>query len=425
VPFAGREADCAIRCDYQFQCVWEHCIGQETLEAGMPTLPERATSILSVVAANPALGAAAAPASAPPSFDWRVIVERQRPGAKSESQQRQAQRFQQVRADLLRWVQDRGIAPEHVEESAFYATVCTTAATRQERVLGLALIVLWIYLLDDFMDRRDAAMLAESAAEGALPAAFVRDLEAALAPLGKAARIATASVPLAPDPTVCGEPSADALRVAGALRDVLAALGTEWAHPACRRQRGFRRALVVRQLALCAAAMLREVAWNVALARHPASDASTLPEFGVYLRNGVVSIGMPAVAATAASFEARPRTAWKRASLAIAAGGAVVRLTNDLHTYFADVAEGKLTSVTLRLRALGFALAGYDPDGSPEVQAAQTSLSEDLAAAVAAFGAGQMGLVDGPLALCARHAVAFALAVYGDGSRHRRDGRAA
>ena len=399
----------------------------------MPTLPERATSILSVLARHqpplarpPAAPRVGTEAGEPSPFDWPAIVEAQRPGAKSESQQRQAMRFQRMRADLARWVEERGLSGEHVEESAFYATVCTAPGTPDGRVLGLALIVFWIYLLDDFLDRRDAAALARAARGATVPADLVRDLNAALAPL---------QIPHRGNGGNGGEREGargvEALQVAHALRDVLQMLDGEWSRltdetrSSSRRGSydGFRRQLVTRQLGLCAAAMLREVAWNVAFARDTSGHG--LPAYTAYLRNGTVSIGMPAVAATAASFEPRPRDAWKRAYLAVAAGGAVVRLTNDLHTYYADVEEGKVTSVTLRLHALGFAPAGHDPDTSPEVRVAQTFLSRDLAAAVSAFASGQAVLADGPLALCVRHAVAFALAVYGDGSRHRRGGQAA
>lgn len=393
----------------------------------MPTLPERATSILAVLARHQSPharlpNARGTGSDGPSPFDWLAIVEAQRPGSKSESQQRQAMRFQRVRADLTQWVEERGLSGEHVEESAFYATVCTAPGTPDGRVLSLALIVFWIYLLDDFLDRRDAATLARAAHGAAVPADLVRDVRTALAPLQMHHR-GNGGIGGA------GESAGEALRVAHALRDVLEVLEAEWARRPDGRRSGphgeqrFRRQLVTRQLELCAAAMLREVAWNVAFARD--SSGRGLPAYAAYLRNGTVSIGMPAVAATAASFEPHPRVAWQRAYLAVAAGGAVVRLTNDLHTYFADVAEGKVTSVTLRLHALGFAPAGHDPDTSPEVRVAQTFLSRDLATAVGAFASGQTRLPDGPLALCVRHAVAFALAVYGDGSRHRRDGQAA
>lgn len=100
--------------------------------------------------------------------------------------------------------------------------------------------------------------------------------------------------------------------------------------------------------------------WNAALARRP--EAPELPSFATYLRNGAVSIGMPAVAAVAASFEEHPQAAWWHGRRVIEAGGRVVRLTNDLHTYFADVAEGKATSITIRLRELGFPPTGLDAE---------------------------------------------------------------
>ena len=60
-----------------------------------------------------------------------------------------------------------------------------------------------------------------------------------------------------------------------------------------------------------------------------------------------------------------------------------------------------------------------------ERRAAQTSIVRDLAASVGAFTYGQGALPAGPLAYCVRHAVAFALAIYGDGSRFRREHPAA
>jgi hypothetical protein len=169
--------------------------------------------------------------------------------------------------------------------------------------------------------------------------------------------------------------------------------------------------------------MRQELVWNLAhfTARTAPSvhERETLPTSETYLRNGAISIGMSAVAATAASFEPRPSDAWKCAVAAVDSGGAVVRLTNDLHTYFADVGEGKVTSVTIRAGLCGASPSTQDAESSPEVHAAQAALSADLARAVAAFGQAQAGVSDGPLAYCARHAVAFALAVYGDGSRYR------
>ncbi len=380
----------------------------------MPTLPERATSILAVL--SHAAPDAPLPLSSPdsPSFDWQALVQEKKPGARTDTQRQQAQRVQRVRAALQDWAESLGLPFEHVEESALYAVVSTDPTTPDTRALALGMIVLWIYLLDDYLDRRDVATLASSSFAAADLATLDRDLRAMLSPLAGAAGW--------PSPRRTGAPaqgSHDAARLARALAAVLDALAAEWARlPGGRWRLRVRRALVARHIAECVSAMRHELLWNVAYARQRRGTAA-LPAFDDYLRNGTVSIGMPAVAAAAASLEDRPRHAWRAAQLAITAGGAIVRLTNDLHTYFADVEEGKITSVTIRRWALGDVSCSSDAESSPGVLAAQTSLTGDLFLAIAAFGQFQAALPDGPLAYCVRHAVAFALAVYGDGSRYR------
>jgi len=201
-----------------------------------------------------------------------------------------------------------------------------------------------------------------------------------------------------------------------ALRSILDMLRAEWAHlPGGARETDARMAQVAEQFAACAAAMRRKIGWNLALARRP--EGGELPPIAAYVRGGAVSIGMPAVAAT---FEDRPRRAWWQAQGAIEAGGRIVRLTNDLHTYFADAAEGKVTSITIRLRELGFPTTGLDPETSAEVRQAQEIVCRDLTRAVDDFGDAHGEMADGPLGYCMRHAAAFALAVYGDGSRFSR-----
>jgi hypothetical protein len=386
----------------------------------MPTLPDRATSILAVLEQERAT------ASEPISFDWRSLVEAKKPGAKSESQQRQAMRFKGIYGELAAWAERYGISREHLEESACYGTVCTDFETPQGRAVALAKTICWIYQLDDFLDRQDVARLACAPDEAratldiALGAVF-RPLTRVLPPetLGGLG-FSLGGTEKTLDPRL----AKDAAILRGALISLLRDLAGEWARLpwALMRQRT-RRALVAEQLVECAAAMRREILWSIGFARvaRDGAEAAALPSFAVYLQNGAVSIGMPAVAAVAASFEERPRHAWRIALATMLAGGNVVRLTNDLHTYFADVDEGKVSSVTLRLAELGLPPSGLDPDASAEVRAAQTSIERDLAQSVSAFAYGQEGLPVGPLAYCVRHAVAFALAVYGDGSRFRRE----
>jgi hypothetical protein len=126
---------------------------------------------------------------------------------------------------------------------------------------------------------------------------------------------------------------------------------------------------------------------------------------------------MPAVASAVSGFEPHPRHRWRTAWRAIVAAGRIVRLANDLHTYEADVDEGKVSAITIRLRDLGCAPFGHDPRTSREVRQAQAWVSNDLAHGIADFSRLHTALPPGPLSYYLRHVVAFALAVYGDGSR--------
>ena len=385
----------------------------------MPTLPGRATSILSVLA-----GASSARPNEPATFDWQPLVEAGKPGGRTESQRQQAARFKLVQQELHDWANAHGMSREHIEESALYATVSTPANTRPQQVLALAMTICWIYQLDDFLDRQDFSALATTS-----PEAYARYIDAHLSailwPLTSSVNtreLRRWGLWLATAPAAPSELPGQCVILSDALRSLIGVLLAEWAWlPGGWGRSRFRLRLVAQQVALCAATMRREALWNTSFAR--AKEDAVLPEFADYLRGAAISIGMPAVAAVAASFEELPYVMWQRGQAAIAAGGCVVRLTNDLHTYFADVDEGKVSAITLRLRELGLPFSGLDPETSAEVREAQASVALDLAAAVADFAHGIPRLAeDGPLGYCVRRAVAFALAVYGDGSalRHER-----
>lgn len=385
----------------------------------MPTLPGRATSILSVLA-----GVSSARTNEPATFDWRPLVEAGKPGGSTESQRQQAARFKLVQQELRDWADAHGMSREHIEESALYATVSTPSDARPQQVLALAMTICWIYQLDDFLDRQDYVALAADSPEvyARRMDVYLRAILRPLAPSVDARAVRRwglwlVAMPAAP----AGQPAQCAV-LSDALRSLLGVLQVEWARlPGGRGRARFRLGLVAQQFALCAATMRREALWNVGFAS--AGEHADLPPFADYLRGAAISIGMPAVAAVAASFEELPQVMWRRGRAAIESGGRVVRLTNDLHTYFADVDEGKVSAITLRLRELELPVRGLNPETSAEVRQAQASVALDLSAAVADFAQSIPRLPeDGPSGYSVRRAVAFALAVYGDGStlRHER-----
>ena len=384
----------------------------------MPTLPGRATSILAVLSGFSHVGRRALL-----HFDWPALVEEARPGSATDVQRRQAARFARVQEDLARWVEHQALPADHVEESSLYATVSTPPEMAHEQTMAVARTICWIYAIDDFLDKLDLRQ-APPAERNAALARLDRDLRAvfsAVAPHTRHTqmlRFGLAQPRSAAMPTDAA-PLGVALREA--LRSLFVDLRAQWEPLPSAWGRGrFRLRTAAEQFAACVAMMRQELHWNLALDNR-APQAPRLPSFARYIQCGAVSIGMPAVASVAAGFEARPRRVWRAALRATDAAGRIVRLTNDLHTYEADVEEGKVTAIAIRLRDLGYPPMGLDPATSPEVQRAQAWVSDDLARVIALFSRHQAAVPPGPLSYYLRHSVAFALAVYGDGSRFKRE----
>ena len=370
----------------------------------MPTLPGGATSILAV------LGRFAPPRQrASAQFDWPALVANARPGSETASQRQQALRLGRVQAGLAPWLGQWGLSPEHLEESALYATVSMPPDTSDVGVLHIARTIAWIYAIDDFIDKPSASGDDDRAD-------MRRDLAAIFAPLAAISPRALRRAPWVAQRRSGRSPAMSSS--AQPLHDALAALLARRETTRVRRCAPWggdaRRQIAAEQMIACAAMMCRERRWSDAA--H--SSGHTLPSASAYLEVGTVSIGMAAVAAAVAGCETHARRRWRTARRAVDAAGSIVRLTNDLNTYEADVDEGKVSAVTIRLRDLGFAPFGHDPDASREVRRAQAWVASDLARAVEAFSRLQVALPIGPLSYYLRHSVAFALAVYGDGARH-------
>jgi hypothetical protein len=352
---------------------------------------------------------------------WPALVKQTRPGDATEGQRRQAARFARVQADLARWVVQQALPADHVEESSLYATVSTSPELAHQQAMAVARTICWIYAIDDFIDKRDLRQ-ASSAERSAAVARLDHDLRAifsSVAPHTRGAQMRRFGLA---QPRSAAMP-ADLAPLGVALREALRGLFVDlralWAPlPTSWGRSRFRRRIAAEQFAACVAMMRQEFRWNLALAERP--QAPRLPSFARYLQCGAISIGMPAVASVVVGFEARPRRVWRAALRTTDAAGRIVRLTNDLHTYEADVEEGKVTAIAIRLRDLGYPPMGLDPTSSPEVRRAQAWVSDDLARDIALFARRQATVPPGPLSYYLRHSVAFALAVYGDGAEIKR-----
>ncbi len=343
---------------------------------------------------------------APSVFDWRALVERAQPGDQTPRQRQQRDRLARVQAELSAWAGGWRIAPGHIEASAVFAVGATPPEIPWGQVSALARMIFWVYSIDTVID--DPAIRAnrgESAISEAL-ATFDAYLATLLTPA--AAWFPRDSWPQVglrlPAAIDGGGPHAvECEDLARALADLLRHLPDCWAAlPASWGRDGYRRAHMARELVTCLTTMRQEFVWDC-------QPASMLPDVAAYLANGKRSIGVYLITALAGGFERDPRRAWGRALPAIDAGGCVARLANDLHLFPRDSAEGHASAVAVALRAAG------------DATSAQAAIAAELDRAADRFRAASAPLDDGPLAYVLRHIVAFALAIYGDGSRFRAD----
>jgi hypothetical protein len=329
---------------------------------------------------------------------------------------------------------------DHVNQAAYFSIVSTRPEQRSEQVTALAETILWIYVLDDFLDQRQPVTP---------PRQIELELGELLAPLhphlgarragGRSHR--TSGEPNLLDSLLASTRSAARLpvdyRVADritsevevllglqeALYSLLDRLLVVWTELTGRSRMAvenqYRLRLVCRQLARTMASMRREQEWNIDLASAGDLSGLRIPTAYSYLQNGAISIGMYAVAAVAASFDRQDRRppplwSWQESLAAIDTAGRIVRLANDLDTYRRETGEGKLTSVSLMLHALGYPLLGLDPETSAEVEEARRVLGESLQRMTGCFAERLRSLPpESCLAFYLEHVVAFALAAYG------------
>ena len=275
---------------------------------------------------------------APPTApEWAQLVWRACPGAATPAQQRQAQRLLVLRQVTRDWCAAQGLSPLHANEAAFYAVVGAAPDDTWLAAL-LARLVVWIYALDDAYDH----------------------------------------------------PTLATPQVGAALAHARSALLAEV--PA-----GSARALLRRQMTACRSGMRQEVRWNALLRAGATAD---FPTPGIYLANGVRSIGILPVMALCCASARDPLALWNASRATIEAAGRVIRLANDIGTAANDALMGKLNALTVAAQ------------GNAADVAEQRALHW-LHASVEAVERGSAAMEASALKYCLLQVTAFAYAVYG------------
>jgi hypothetical protein len=381
----------------------------------MPNLPGGETNILASLSRFASSGASAKIEG----FDWGALVASSMIGKNTDRQRLQLKRFGDIRADLETWIAQTGLAAEHLQESAFYAAVATEpGTTRHEQAVALGRLIVWIYEVDDFMDFDLPARLGDMDDAGAsrrLDNALARVFAPLHATLGR-----RAFQKLHPFATRAGRRAqAESPREPALIRsleDLFARLPVTWAHLAPRASRSsrYRESLIARQLIACVRAMRHEFWWNRRLTQiETGATAGTslhLPSVAEYENTGADSIGMCVGSAWATTCEPEPRSAWRAAAKVIDRSKRIVRLANDAYTYEADLASGKMSAITLELRAMG------EPPGGrcgQQVPQARKRVERRLKTLWRSFALASKRLPASAQSYYLRHVVAVASAVYG------------
>jgi Terpene synthase family 2, C-terminal metal binding len=383
----------------------------------MPTLPGGETNILTSLSRFASSGASARIED----FDWGALVASSMIGKETERQLVQLNRFKHIRDDLRMWLEQMGLASDHLQESAFYAVIATPPeTTRQEQAMVLGQLIAWIYEVDDFMDidapdRLRAIADAEAARhlDNALARIFApihgildrREFQRLHPSATRSGRHAQAEFPREP-------------ALIRSLEELFARLPITWEHivPPGSRSSRYRERLVASQLIACVRGMRHEFWWNRRLANmevkapEESGAVGPLPSLSEYENTGADSIGMCVGSAWATTCERAPGWAWRNAAKVVDRSKRIIRLANDAYTYEADAANGKMSAVTLQLQALGAPLCGPDTRQVPQ---ARERVEHRLKTQLRAFAHASKRLPASMQSYYLRHVVAFASAVYG------------
>jgi hypothetical protein len=298
------------------------------------------------------------------------------------------------------------MSEEHLGEAAFYGALVAPPDATTAACHIIAEVVTWIYVVDDVLDRDLAQMMRDD------PARADSFLAALMGPASRLLSTKVAHRSGLPRGVAAATEAVATEAVQSSLAGLLRDADETWCEASGPEQGAESSRRVAFELMRCVATMRQELLWNNALAAQRA-----LPSVEDYLRNGEVSIGMFAVAASVAALEKRPAGAWREAGIAMQAAGRVIRLANDIGTWEPDIAAGKLSIISLlaaqrKARRHAISLAPDALFAQVRADAARAYLRP----AIERFAKARRRLSEGPLRYYLTQIVSFALAVYGDGA---------
>lgn len=117
--------------------------------------------------------------------------------------------------------------------------------------------------------------------------------------------------------------------------------------------------------------IIQTLNWSQRRRREASNNQLELPSLEEYLAVSAISIAIPCLTTTVSTFEQEPGKIIKECQFATELVSRSVRLANDYGSFFQEIEEEKLTSVTLALSQLGYDLRNTYAPESQEISKAR------------------------------------------------------
>lgn len=351
-------------------------------------------------------------------FNWQKIVKDNKPNPDSLVGQAQLEMYQKLQSSLTEWAANYNLVTTRLNESIYTGIVTTAVPTPYHEAFLLAKYILWTFNLDVFIDFFDYSRFNQKDGEDWIKY-FDVQLAAVLKPLYEVGNLQSEqALSYGLNPLVTtedGEVEAISLKLGRVLLDLYQSL-EEWAYCEPPSQAGLDFVLnnFSEQIAKMIGAMRGELIQNFRYRQE--HDTRELPDMDSYLKQSKLSIGLRPGAAIALGFGPVPQTAWQDCDAAMDAATKIVRLANDLSSYWSELKEHKVTSVTVALARQGANPAsGYQPD-SPQIHAAYTLIRGLIEQELDNYLLQTRQIPPTPLQHWLELTLAFALAMYATGN---------
>jgi|GEM_PF-1515554 len=355
-------------------------------------------------------------------FDWRQIVTQNKPGTDSADQQWRQAALPRFFEDLQKWAAQYQLSHKRMQVSAYTGIVNTLPpglskdpAFSYHMASLISRATLWLFDLDDFID----FYIQRQSTAGELSPNWLHNLELQLSyilgPLfDLAATGREPALPVDHEPPLNltvdeaqVEPTSVGLR--NALHDIYQEVQTL---APTQEAADFRTINFAAQ----AARLLQSMRWDLFISQEFGRNPANLPTPELYLSTAGVSIGLPFVAGVVIGLEETALQTWKASYEVMEHAAKIARLVNDIGSFWQELEEHKVNSMTEALVQLGAPPLGPYQLDSPEVAQARELVSLSVQKEVEAFERGLATLAETPYTYWLRNTVAFALIMYEKGN---------